>query len=242
MAEQSKRRNLRWNFREMAKLCKASDNDCSEWPFWNDLFKNCLASFVRDKVNDFTVHSSYAIIFPRIHWICCVVPKGPFIYYVSTWRGGGGSKNCPYCLFSVQKICLHRGGGGQKSPKLCLRNIWMVPKLLKVGTKCIISAKVRKSIKFEHKIRAKFGKYPELWASSFIKLILNTTSKKSWHKAEVWFWTFKLMMNFCTELTDNIINFIMYLTAVFFKLVQCQPRLNRKIQPIVVEGVHFNHS
>ena len=52
---------------------------------------------------------------------------GPFIYYVSTWRGGGGSKNCPYCLFSVQKICLHKGEGGQKSPKLCLRNIWMVP-------------------------------------------------------------------------------------------------------------------
>ena len=26
------------------------------------------------------------------------------------------------------------------------------------------------------------------------------------------------------------------------KLVQCQPRLNHKIQPIVVEGVHFNHT
>ena len=34
----------------------------------------------------------------------------------------------------------------------------------------------------------------------------------------------------------------LYLTAVFFKLVQCQPRLNHKIQPIVVEGVHFNHT
>ena len=32
------------------------------------------------------------------------------------------------------------------------------------------------------------------------------------------------------------------LTAVFFKLVQCQPRLNRKIQPFVVEGVRFNHT
>ena len=54
--------------------------------------------------------------------------KGPFLYYVSTWRGRGTSKNCPYCLFSEHKICLQRGGGGgQKSPKLCLRNIWMVP-------------------------------------------------------------------------------------------------------------------
>ena len=49
------RKNLRWNFREMAKLGKASDNDqsCSEWPFWYDLFKNCFTGFVRNKVNDF---------------------------------------------------------------------------------------------------------------------------------------------------------------------------------------------
>ena len=33
-----------------------------------------------------------------------------------------------------------------------------------------------------------------------------------------------------------------YLTAVFLKLVQCQPRLNREIRPIVVEGVRFNHT
>ena len=33
------------------------------------------------------------------------------------------------------------------------------------------------------------------------------------------------------------------LTAGFlFKLVQCQPRLNCEIQPIVVEGVCFNHT
>jgi hypothetical protein len=31
------------------------------------------------------------------------------------------------------------------------------------------------------------------------------------------------------------------LTAVFLILVQCQPQLNCKIQPIVVEGVRFNH-
>ena len=66
------------------------------------------------------------IIDPSFLFSDCLT-KGPFIYYVSTWRGEGGSKNCPYCLFSVQKIFLHRRGGGQKSPKLCLRNIWMVP-------------------------------------------------------------------------------------------------------------------
>ena len=32
------------------------------------------------------------------------------------------------------------------------------------------------------------------------------------------------------------------LTAVFFKLVQCQSRLNRKIQPFVVEGIRFTHT
>ena len=30
------------------------------------------------------------------------------------------------------------------------------------------------------------------------------------------------------------------LTAVFFKLVQCQPQLNREIQWFVVEGVTYN--
>ena len=34
----------------------------------------------------------------------------------------------------------------------------------------------------------------------------------------------------------------MYLTAVFFKLVQCQPQLNCEIQPFVVEGVRFSHT
>ena len=40
----------------MAKLGKASDSDenGSEWPLWYDLFKNHIASFVRDKVNDFS--------------------------------------------------------------------------------------------------------------------------------------------------------------------------------------------
>ena len=57
MAEQNKRRNLTLNFRELAKLGKVTDKDqtCSEWLFWYDLFKNWIAGFVRDKVNDFTV-------------------------------------------------------------------------------------------------------------------------------------------------------------------------------------------
>ena len=32
------------------------------------------------------------------------------------------------------------------------------------------------------------------------------------------------------------------LKAVFFKLVQCQPRQNHEIGPIVVERVHFKHT
>ena len=57
MAEQSKRKNLRWKFKELAKVDKASDNDqsCSEWPFWYVLPKNWIAGFVRDKVNDFII-------------------------------------------------------------------------------------------------------------------------------------------------------------------------------------------
>ena len=46
-----------------------------------------------------------------------------FQYIKYAYVGGRGSKNCPYCLISVQKICLHRGEGVKKSPKLCLRNI-----------------------------------------------------------------------------------------------------------------------
>ena len=36
--------------------------------------------------------------------------------------------------------------------------------------------------------------------------------------------------------------FVTILTAVFLKLVQCQPQLNPKIQPIVVEGARSNHT
>ena len=32
------------------------------------------------------------------------------------------------------------------------------------------------------------------------------------------------------------------LNSIFLKLVQCQPRLNHKIQPFVVEEVHFTHT
>ena len=36
---------------------------------------------------------------------------------------------------------------------------------------------------------------------------------------------------------------VIVLTAVFFlKLVQCQPRLNRKIRPFMVEWIRFNHT
>ena len=57
MAEQNKRRNLRWKFKEVAKLGKASDNDQSrsEWTFWYDLPKNGMAKLNSDKVNDFRV-------------------------------------------------------------------------------------------------------------------------------------------------------------------------------------------
>ena len=43
--------------------------------------------------------------------------RGPFIYYVSTCRGGGGSENANFCLFLVLKTCWRRGGGGSKNPK-----------------------------------------------------------------------------------------------------------------------------
>ena len=36
-----------------------------------------------------------------------IINKGPFIYYVSTCKGGGGgSENTNFCLFSVLKTCL----------------------------------------------------------------------------------------------------------------------------------------
>ena len=36
--------------------------------------------------------------------------------------------------------------------------------------------------------------------------------------------------------------YITFNSSFFLKLVQCQPRLNRKMQPIVVEEVRFNHT
>ena len=35
------------------------------------------------------------------------VSKGPFIYYVSTCRGEGGSENANFCLFLVLKTCFY---------------------------------------------------------------------------------------------------------------------------------------
>ena len=35
---------------------------------------------------------------------------------------------------------------------------------------------------------------------------------------------------------------LLFNSSFFLKLVQCQPRLNREIQPFVVEGVRFNHT
>ena len=43
--------------------------------------------------------------------------KGPFIYYVSSRRGEGGSENANFCLFSVLETCLRRVGGGSKNPE-----------------------------------------------------------------------------------------------------------------------------
>ena len=37
-------------------------------------------------------------------------------------------------------------------------------------------------------------------------------------------------------MNDHLMKLLKYLTAVFLKLVQCQPQLNHKIQPFVVEG------
>ena len=45
------------------------------------------------------------------------------------------------------------------------------------------------------------------------------------------------------ERNQNLLFFFLWLnSSFFFKLVQCQPRLNHKIRPIVVEGVRFNHT
>ena len=44
-----------------------------------------------------------------------IITKGPFIYYVSTCRGGGEVSGIQFfCLFSVLKTCLRRGEGGPK--------------------------------------------------------------------------------------------------------------------------------
>ena len=51
--------------------------------------------------------------------------KGPFIYYVSTYKGGRWSESCNFCLFSVLNLGLPTQDGSQ-SLKMRLRNIWMV--------------------------------------------------------------------------------------------------------------------
>ena len=50
-------------------------------------------------------------------WQTLHISWGPFIYYVITCRGGEGSENANFWLFSVLKTCLHRGGGGSKNPE-----------------------------------------------------------------------------------------------------------------------------
>ena len=53
-------------------------------------------------------------------------------------------------------------------------------------------------------------------------------------KSMKWFknWFYQKM-----SITKNVL-----LTTSFFKLVQCQPQLNHKIQQFVVEGVYFTHT
>ena len=47
------------------------------------------------------------------------------------------------------------------------------------------------------------------------------------------------VIHFAIQFFSNM-SFI--LTAVFLKPVQCQSQLNCKIQPYVVQGIHFTHT
>ena len=82
---------------------------------WRFFSLKALSFFLRNLPFDHEFGVGNAAVSVQIHF-----SEGPFIYYVSTWPEGG-SKNCPYCLFSVHKICLHRGWGrGSKKPQIVL--------------------------------------------------------------------------------------------------------------------------
>ena len=104
-----------------------SEKICSEinWP----LFSSSLKSQIWDGFKFATITSLPSLVTATSWGLLTSKSWGPFIYYVSTCRGGKegmGGKNCHCCLFSVHKIWLHEARG-LKSPKLCLSNIWMVP-------------------------------------------------------------------------------------------------------------------
>ena len=49
--------------------------------------------------------------------------REPFIYYVSTWRGGGGVRKCQFLLTLSTKNLVMWGVGGFKNPKNLLKYV-----------------------------------------------------------------------------------------------------------------------
>ena len=58
-----------------------------------------------------------------INVICCLVSKGPFIYYVSIGLGGWVQKISIFAYVQYINNAYIVGGWVRKSPKTCLRNI-----------------------------------------------------------------------------------------------------------------------
>ena len=80
--------NSLWSFEAVLRLLRG----CNQ-RFWGQRWGCCWKSF-REII---------------VVQIAATSARGPFIYYVSTWRGEGWSENYPFCLFSEHRICLHSG-------------------------------------------------------------------------------------------------------------------------------------
>ena len=71
-----------------------------------------------DKENSWTCHIILELgirLLPIVQ-LCVESSKGPFIYYVSTWRGGGGQKIIHIAYFQNIKYAYIGGEGVKKAP------------------------------------------------------------------------------------------------------------------------------
>ena len=56
--------------------------------------------------------------------------EGPFLYYVSTGRGGGGQKMVIFAHYPYINHAYIVDGWVRKCPQTCICNIWMIPNCL----------------------------------------------------------------------------------------------------------------